>query len=112
MKPYSSLYPNTKRDRSKSEESADRQEDEIGDKDVKTHEAKGDPEMWKAVERAMKEGTLDDLRNSEVGVSHQPTKEHSRIKEGRHKKKQEKKTQSGITSTKDEDDESDGGFFE
>ena len=71
FKPYSSLYPRTT---SGKDESDDIQEGNIH-QPRKSQEAKGDPEMWKAVEKAMKQGTLDELRNSDSGRSLARTRE-------------------------------------
>lgn len=58
MKPYSSLYPRSKKtaETDDSDEAKSRPEDVDG--------PKGDVMVWKMVEQAMQDGTLETLRNS------------------------------------------------
>ncbi|KAF2275472.1 uncharacterized protein EI97DRAFT_76282 [Westerdykella ornata] len=110
MKRYIALYPKSKREMKNTDGESNTQE---GNSE---NTAKGDPEMWAAVERAMEEGTLDKLRNSDDGSagrrplpktkSHGTTKKSAR--ENAKKTAQPKQPQIG----EQEDDDSDGGFFE
>ncbi|KAF2649354.1 hypothetical protein K491DRAFT_577001, partial [Lophiostoma macrostomum CBS 122681] len=119
MKPYSSLYPRGNRD-------DNRPEDGIGG--VKSDDAssakhrRGDVEMWNDVERAMEEGTLEELRNSSVGVPKPalkalPTRERQKPKSERKQKPQPNVAQNRrekrrAAQTQQDDEDSDGGFFE
>ncbi|KAF2183162.1 hypothetical protein K469DRAFT_584364 [Zopfia rhizophila CBS 207.26] len=122
MKPYSSLYPRAKREQSKSEEPAEEDELSGQHREEQSQGHKGDPEVWRAVERAMEEGTLDALRNSRVAVRAPEPKDDSRTKQKK-SKGDKKKIEPGImqqmlkdtkaaAAVVDEEDESDGGFFE
>jgi hypothetical protein len=62
MKPYSSLYPRLKREEGVTEEPAGGEQSSLK-REGQVEGPKGDTDMWKTVERAMKEGTLDALRN-------------------------------------------------
>lgn len=62
MKPYSSLYPTAKKSKSKNVEADD--SDEAKSKPEDIDGPKGDVMVWKMVEQAMEEGTLETLRNS------------------------------------------------
>ncbi|KAF2261696.1 hypothetical protein CC78DRAFT_535421 [Lojkania enalia] len=118
LKPYSSLYPKSKRETRNSEELGG---EEISNPKAKgdTGSPKGDYEIWKAIERAMEEGTLDALRNSEASIAAVEPKCKWSVGT---KKGGKKKTRSGVvqqmakdikaTASRKEDDESDGGFFE
>ncbi|KAF2744869.1 hypothetical protein M011DRAFT_528174 [Sporormia fimetaria CBS 119925] len=119
MKPYSSLYPRTKREPNNPEEDTDMQD--ANNQNSKSSEHKGDPEMWAAVERAMAEGTLDHLRNSDDADRRQKAKGKIQETEQRKAKKtkdslQKKRVQSQPKPAKSaeehEEDDSDGGFFE
>ncbi|KAF2875501.1 hypothetical protein BDV95DRAFT_484865 [Massariosphaeria phaeospora] len=121
LKPYSSLYPKTSQGASKSDEPTN--DDELSNQQSgdQVDGPKGDPEMWKAVEQAMIEGTLRQLRDSKPGAVTRRL-EDKVSEEKKQKKKDKRKPQSGtmqqmLKDTKasavpDEGDESDGGFFE
>jgi hypothetical protein len=114
MKPYSALYPRTKQEKKGSDEDTEMQDAEGS----KTQAAKGDPEMWAAVERAMEEGTLDALRNSDENVSSWREKIKTTVLakgKTKDKKKADAKKASDLTKaqqTQEDGNESDGGFFE
>lgn len=120
LKPYSSLYPRSKRDKNKVEESAD--DEGTVQNEADTEDIKGDPEMWKAIERAMEEGTLDALRNRTSTATTLRIKDDERP-EKKTRQKPKKGFRSGgmtqvgkeakpIPQKEDDDDESDGNFFE
>lgn len=91
---------------------------------------RGDPHMWSIVEKAMGEGTLEALRNSDgletVSMASRPllhslmVNKEQRQKQKRDSKRKRKTGQSGILKDMlghtmagvDEGGESDGGFFE
>lgn len=122
LKPYSSLYPNAKQEKNKTEEATDsddaqgQQEEVVG--------PKGDHTVWKAVEEAMKSGTLADLRNSkQKGTTPKPEKgpqDKKKSKSGvkgaqgnsRLSQKRDDTHTSVNTQEGQEEDDSDGGFFE
>lgn len=116
MKPYSALYPrSTKQEKGELEENTEEPETGVQKKLAK---AKGDPEMWAAVERAMEEGTLDVLRNSEESA---PVVRRTRDEDvKKDKKKDKKKFKAKEPAPGDlppvrryaDGEESDGGFFE
>lgn len=125
MKPYASLYP-----KSKKEKAADSEESGEGDSGDKSNREvdgpKGDVAMWKTVEEAMAEGTLDALRNRKEDLpAPAPAKEKKSKKPGQAIKSKEKKIAEKLTAAKNrrerralgvqaqkEAEESDGGFFE
>jgi len=114
MKPYSSLYPKSKSNKSSnSEEAEDTGEDSKNNADVDG--PKGDVNMWKAVEQAMEEGTLEKLRYSKDAVPAEPPKKSKKPK-AKENKKESKASHTASTShnhpVQDQDDDSDGGFFE
>jgi hypothetical protein len=112
MKPYSSLYPRGKKDTEVDEEA--------GTPFAK--KTRGVPEMWKTVERAMEEGTLEDLRNSSVGTVKAKPKilpARERRKPNVERKKQalpdvaqNRREKRRAAQTQEDDQDSDGGFFE
>ena len=118
MKPYSSLYPKSKSKKSDDSNEADEEDDK--NKSEEIDGPKGDVEMWKAVEQAMEEGTLDKLRYSKDAVPAEPPKgiKKPKVKEVKKDKadsKPQKMQHTNGTSyynTHAEDDDSDGGFFE
>jgi hypothetical protein len=118
MKPYSSLYPKSKnRKTSDSEEAEDTGEDSKNGAEIDG--PKGDVEMWKKVEQAMEDGTLKELRYSKDALPAEPPKKKPKLKEskkskpeGKANQSQEKATGSKSYAAQDEDEESDGGFFE
>jgi hypothetical protein len=112
MKPYSALYPRGKKDAEVDEEAGT----------ASAKKTRGDPEMWKTVERAMEEGTLEDLRNSSVGTVKAKPKilpARERRKPNVERKKQalpdvaqNRREKRRAAQTQEDDQESDGGFFE
>ncbi|ORY12534.1 hypothetical protein BCR34DRAFT_673360 [Clohesyomyces aquaticus] len=130
MKAYSSLYPKSKREEKQSQERTDEEEPQAQHpEDVDG--PKGDPEMWRTVEQAMQEGTLDALRNSKAGLpvfqpkedyqskQRREKKDKQRVKDARKKKMeslegapQHKLHETRTGATNEDGDESDGGFFE
>lgn len=121
MKPYSSLYPKSKNQKTDDAEGAEDKEESGKTHNEEIDGPKGDVEMWKAVERAMEEGTLDKLRYSKDAVPAETPKKSQKpkAKEGKKEKvdskthsAQQKSVGSKAYAAHDEDDESDGGFFE
>lgn len=118
MKPYSSLYPKSKnRKTSDSEEAEDTGEDSKNSAEIDG--PKGDVNMWRTVEKAMEDGTLEKLRYSKDAVPAEPPKKKPKAKEskkpkpeGKMDKSQEKASGSKSYAAQEEDEESDGGFFE
>lgn len=113
MKPYSSLYPKSKSKKSSdSEEARDTGEDSKNNAEVDG--PKGDVNMWRAVEQAMQDGTLEKLRYSKDAVPAEPPKKSKKPK-AKENKKEIKASHNASTSqnypVQDQDD-SDGGFFE
>jgi hypothetical protein len=101
LRPYVSLYP--KKEGSMPAESIDG--------------PKGDVDMWKAVEEAMETGTLDRLRNSKEGVVMPGPKVQAKKKaKGKIVRKGDKGEQNSdhekIVGPMEEDEGSDGGFFD
>ena len=85
VKAYSSLYPRGK------------EGDTEGKLDDGTaYRSKGDPEMWRLVERAMEQGTLNDLRESNVGIPKTKPSNATQKEQQKTKHKTEKK----VSSTK------------
>lgn len=129
MKPYASLYPKSKKDKaSDSDEAAEDDTDDKANREVDG--PKGDLDMWKAVEEAMAEGTLDALRNSKEGLpaavpKKEPPKKKAQPQVQQAVKVKEKKVEEKLAAAKnrrerralgvqaqEEAEESDGGFFE
>ncbi|KAH8719209.1 hypothetical protein GQ44DRAFT_688074 [Phaeosphaeriaceae sp. PMI808] len=120
MKPYSSLYPKSKGWKT-NEADVDEEDGEDG-KSSKTEidGPKGDIEMWKAVESAMEEGTLESLRYNKDALPAEPPKKSKKPKAKENKKDQSDNTphiingkETGLrTAVAREDEDSDGGFFE
>jgi hypothetical protein len=129
MKPYASLYPKSKKGKaSDSDEAAEEDTDDKANREVDG--PKGDLGMWKAVEEAMAEGTLDALRNSKEGMpAAVPQKKEKKKNEQPHAQQavrvKEKKVEEKLAAAKnrrerralgvqaqEEAEESDGGFFE
>ncbi|OAK99203.1 hypothetical protein IQ06DRAFT_16310 [Phaeosphaeriaceae sp. SRC1lsM3a] len=107
MKPYSSLYPKSKKPKAEdSEEAEDTGEDSKNS--AEQDGPKGDVEMWKAVEQAMEDGTLEKLRYSKHALPAEPPKKSKKPKVKENKKEVEKKTHAAA----EEDEDSDNGFFE
>lgn len=108
MKPYSSLYPKSKKGKTDdSEDAEDTGEDSKNSADQDG--PKGDVEMWRAVEQAMEDGTLEKLRYSKDSLPAEPPKKTKKpkIKEAK-KDKMEKKSH----AIEQEEEDSDNGFFE
>ncbi|KAF4552983.1 putative rRNA-processing protein EFG1 [Elsinoe fawcettii] len=86
-----------------------------GEEDSKDEEGRGDREMWALVERCMKEGTLEDLREGRVegcGVERPESKQ--KVVDGKDKSgngKGDRNSRRGEVQAEAED-ESDDGFFE
>jgi hypothetical protein len=128
LKPYASLYPKSKK--SKASDSDDANEEDVDDKANRDVDGpKGDLDMWKSVEVAMAEGTLDALRNRKEDMPALVPKKEKKTKEQlqpqRAVKFKEKKVEEKLAAAKnrrerralgvqaqEEAEESDGGFFE
>ncbi|KAF2114468.1 hypothetical protein BDV96DRAFT_494582 [Lophiotrema nucula] len=121
MKPYSSLYPKAKREESKSEEVQGEEASNLKNMGQDTG-PKGDQAMWRTVEQAMKEGTLDALRNSNPSRAERGRQDDDDRLAQKKTRKDKKKPPIGVmqkmsketkaAAAQEEDDESDGGFFE
>jgi hypothetical protein len=115
MKPYCSMYPRSKQDKADSGDNTDAQESEGQQKEAKAH---ADPEMWAAVERAMEEGTLDELRNRDEGVASrrakldETTKQKQETKDKKRSRPKPTAERTRAAAAKNDGDDSDGGFFE
>ncbi|OCL12455.1 hypothetical protein AOQ84DRAFT_285170 [Glonium stellatum] len=134
-RPYSALFPTTKQEDSKlknlypESDGEDKGKERLQNPET-SRTTRGDPYMWSIVEKAMEEGTLDALRNSDEPVatsmasrplprSHTADK-GQRQKQKRDPKRKQKSGQPGILkdmldhtkASVDEGGESDGGFFE
>lgn len=123
MKPYSSLYPTSKKSKPKNAETDD--SDEAKSKPDEIDGPKGDVMVWKMVEQAMEEGTLETLRNSKSReeIPGAPPKKGKATKAKATKDAQPKKTYAPLVvpanrrearaaAREAEDEDSDGGFFE
>lgn len=121
MKPYSSLYPKSK---SKNTET-DGREETNSKNDVVIDGPKGDVVVWKMVEQAMEEGTLETLRNSKSRdeIPGAPPKKSKLTKPKAGKELQPKKTYAPLVVPANRrearaaareavEEDSDGGFFE
>ena len=112
--PYVSLFPRKKDD----------EEDEDGSEEQAAPERKGDEVMWQKVKQCMAHGTLDALRNGKLRKVESEDEDvlpkTSAKREGKRSRKQDvpnrtevwKGAKSSNDLTRDDDDESDGGFFE
>jgi ribosomal protein L12E/L44/L45/RPP1/RPP2 len=105
LKTYVSLYPRQAKDSDKSAEAA-----------PLVDGPKGDVNMWKTVEKAMEDQTLEDLRESREGVviPGAPARSQPKAakKSGKSNKTEENKEKtSGAGANGDEDEDSDDGFF-
>lgn len=125
MKPYSSLYPTSKSKKSaKATETDDSDEAKSRPEDVDG--PKGDVEVWKMVEQAMQDGTLETLRNSKTRdeIPGAPPKK-SKPAKGKNAKDVQpkpKKTyapavvpanrREARAAAREAEEDSDGGFFE
>ncbi|KAF3038326.1 18S rRNA maturation protein [Didymella heteroderae] len=132
MKPYSSLYPKSK----KSSKTADTDDsDEAKSKPEDVDGPKGDVMVWKMVEQAMEEGTLEALRNSKSrdeipGAPPKKSKAAAKTKAAKNAQPQPqpqpqpkpKKTYAPLVvpanrrearaAAREAEEDSDGGFFE
>ncbi|KAL1600654.1 hypothetical protein SLS60_007042 [Paraconiothyrium brasiliense] len=105
LKTYVSLYPKGQKEDGKS-----------GDNTPPTEGPKGSVIMWKTVEKAMEEQTLEQLRESREGVNIPGAPESSKVKEpkkdGKKDKEKDAKSKSTDIAMKDENEEgSDEEFF-
>lgn len=123
MKPYSSLYPTSKKPKA----AETHESDETKAKPEEVDGPKGDVLVWKMVEVAMEEGTLETLRNSKSReeIPGAPPKKSKSAKTKTAKEAPPKKTYAPLEVPKNrrearaaareadaEDEDSDGGFFE
>lgn len=132
-RPYSALFPTTKREDSKMKDlypESEREDKEKAHSSEMAKAVRGDPHMWGIVEKAMEEGTLKALRNSDglepIPMASRPllhslmVNKEQRQKKERDSKRKQKTGQSGVLKDMlehrmagvDEGGESDGGFFE
>lgn len=118
MKPYSSLYPKSKNRKNDGSEGAEDGEEDGNNKSDEIDGPKGDVDMWKAVERAMEEGTLEQLRYSKEAVPAEPPKKSKKfvVKDKKRDSKahavHDKSGSSRDHATQEQDEDSDIGFFE
>jgi hypothetical protein len=126
MKPYSSLYPKSKKEKATESEEGEGEESDKANREVEG--PKGDVDMWKAIEEAMPdESALKTLRYSKDNMpAPAPKKEKKKQKTtDQASKSKDTKMQAKLAEAKnrrerralgvqaqEEDDESDGGFFE
>lgn len=125
MKPYSSLYPKSK----KSPKTAETDDsDEAKSKPEDVDGPKGDVMVWKMVEQAMEDGTLETLRNSKSreDIPGAPPKKSKPAKTKTAKdtepEPKPKKTHAPLVvpanrrearaAAREAEEDSDGGFFE
>lgn len=121
MKPYSSLYPKSK----KSKAAETDESDEAKSKTDEIDGPKGDVMVWKMVEEALAEGTLEKLRNSKSReeIPGALPKKSKTAKTKSTKVAPPKKTYAPLEVPKNrrearaaareaEEEDSDGGFFE
>jgi hypothetical protein len=111
-KVYPSLYPRIKQSKNKAETSTD--DDEGSNQQVEEADGpKGDIETWKAIERAMVEGGLDEIRNSQGHLpALKPKVVKKRTKTLKAKKEPVVQENTDLPPVREEAYESDGGFFE
>ncbi|KAL1653957.1 hypothetical protein SLS61_003358 [Didymella pomorum] len=123
MKPYSSLYPKSKKN-SKTAETDD--SEEASSKPEEIDGPKGDVMVWKMVEQAMEEGTLETLRNSKSrdDIPGAPPKKSksTKPKPAKDTAPKPKKTHAPLVTpanrrearaaAREAEEDSDGGFFE
>jgi hypothetical protein len=122
MKPYSSLYPKSKNQKTDDSEDAEEEGEATKNNSSEIDGPKGDVDMWRAVEQAMEEGTLEKLRYSKNAVPAEPPKKNKKkpmakenkneTSDGKTKSTQQKAAGSRSYPVQDEGEESDGGFFE
>ncbi|KAF2029321.1 hypothetical protein EK21DRAFT_68006 [Setomelanomma holmii] len=121
MKPYSSLYPKSKSRKNDESDGAGDDEEDSKNKSDEIDGPKGDVEMWKAVENAMQDGTLEKLRYSKDAVPGAPSQKSKKpkVKDGKKEKPdskskygEQKSIGSQAYAAQEEDEDSEGGFFE
>lgn len=124
LKPYSSLYPNAKQEKNKTDETTDNEDSRGQVEEVLG--PKGDHDMWRSVEEAMKSGTLVQLRNSQpegmkrnmkMGSQDRDNSKGEKRAQGNNRASQKHSNVHVSTKAKEdqeeeEEEESDGGFFE
>jgi hypothetical protein len=118
MKVYSSLYPKSKN--TKSDQHDEEGEKAGSDKIDEVDGPKGNMDMWRAVERAMEDDTLNALRNSKDAIPAQPPKKSKATKDKEAQKRKTIQKRANATDeslskdrpSQDGEDESDDGFFE
>lgn len=124
MKPYSSLYPKSKKSNPKTAETDD--SDEAKSKPEEVDGPKGDVVVWNMVEQAMEEGTLETLRNSksreEIPGAPPKKSKPAKTKTKTAKDALPKKTYAPLVvpanrrearaAAREAEEDSDGGFFE
>jgi hypothetical protein len=123
MKPYSALYPKSKKSSTTAETD---DSDEAKSKPEDVDGPKGDVMVWKMVEQAMEEGTLETLRNSksreEIPGAPPKKSRPAKTKTPKDAHEKPKKTHAPLVvpanrrearaAAREADDDSDGGFFE
>jgi hypothetical protein len=104
LKAYVSLYPKQQKEDGKP-----------GDSSPPTDGPKGDVNMWKTVEKAMEEQTLEELRESREGVivpgAPESSKAKNMSKDGKKDVKGTKTKSIGTDSTMRDEEGSDDDFF-
>lgn len=119
--PYSALYPTKGKKKRKGADESEEGSGADGDADKQEEERQGDPDMWKVVEICMQQGKLDKLRNGILmkSASRPKTDDDIAARERKADKKKDKKATKGEKSIKEkqpaaqeDDEDSDGGFFE
>lgn len=129
MKPYSSLYPTSKKQKTKSSGN----DTDTNEKPEEIDGPKGDVMVWKLVEQALEEGTLEQLRNSKnrEEIPGAPSKKGSNSRAAKTKDAKTKDTKQtplpkrayapldvpknrreARAAAREADEDSDGGFFE
>ncbi|KAL5116856.1 18S rRNA maturation protein [Pleosporales sp. CAS-2024a] len=122
MKPYSSLYPKSKNKKSSDSEDAGGKASDDAKNHAEMDGPKGDVDMWRTVEQAMEHGTLEKLRYSKDALPAEPPKKSKKPptnKDGKQDRAEGKKSDhvhakagGSKNGVEEEDEESDGGFFE
>ncbi|KAL6709404.1 hypothetical protein ACN47E_001811 [Coniothyrium glycines] len=118
LKPYSSLYPKSKK--AKVDESPDEDVDSQDESRTPENGPKGDTQMWSAIEKAMEEGTLNVLRYSKDDLPAAPVKKDNKKKQAQSKEPKEQfkvvegknRRERRAHMAQQEEEDSDGGFFE
>ncbi|KAF1829928.1 hypothetical protein BDW02DRAFT_573506 [Decorospora gaudefroyi] len=123
LKPYASLYPKSRKDRTDESDQGD--EEDTSESAIREVDGpKGDVDMWKTVEEAMAQGTLQALRDRKDDMPAAVPKKEKKNKEGVVKSRESKiydklaeaknrreRRALGVQA-QEEAEESDGGFFE